>query len=213
MNQLETHERAWDRVYWFKKLAAKRGHSWMKDKDCPIRMRGYSELVFGDLDPKLRKKVDSALKRGYALERRSGLRTILDLVCRYNPIQKFPIGYLGKSEFELYLPTEEAAVDLRQEILALNTMTESFRGKNDRFTVGGRTKYGYTCLSVYWIAARNVGKHDSHPQLRPCFTKMRPAIDEYMAQDAAVREQVARWCNDDDLTIRIPFDSHKERRK
>ena len=203
---LENHSQAWSRMYNFRKRVKVKPKShqskWQSDADCPLRMRGYTELVMGNLDDQLRKKIDTAIRRGYALENRTQLPFLLRLIEKNNPVtQCVRIGYIGKTEFELWMPTAEYAVDLSKELYAVTVMTDAFKGQ--KVKTDGRQ------VSCY-ISSRSDATGEAQ-HLRAAFTELRPAIDDYMRIGAADREKLARWCLNDESVIRIPFDSHKER--
>ncbi len=208
---IETADSAWSRLHTFRRTHKTK---WQSESECPFRIVGISEMDFANLSPRLLKDVDTALKRGYTLKRNSQLTPILNLVKDHNPIKRVPIGYLGKTEFYLYVPTYEQACELRDHIIALNSMTDSFivpaRNLKAVEEIARHNMYAY--VSCYWACNRQVKRDDSHPHLRPCFTKMRPMIDEAMEADAFTREEIARWVESKPI-IRIPFDSHKERKK
>ncbi len=178
----------------------------MPDDECPMRMRGYTELVFGNLDAKLRKKIDTALKRGYSLENRTQLPILLAMLQKFCPAGSVPIGYVGKTELRIYIPDLDDAKNMCDELNALSTLTESFKGQCVRRAPGMGCK-GYHCVVAYTLRKGATGQNR---HLVSAFTELRPAIDQWMEKDATVREQVARWCADDSSVIRIPFDSHKE---
>jgi hypothetical protein len=186
-----------------------KAQNWPGEKTIPIRLRGYSELVMGSIDPKLRKKIAASLKRGYRLDDKDDHSTLLNMICKHNPFKSIRIGYVGKARFLVYVPTYEDAEDLRQELDAQTVMTEAFKGKD--IHTHEDTK-GYS--QVYFRAQEEAGGKGSknQPQLKARFTQLRYAIDEWMEKDAAIREQIARWCADDDSCIRIPFDSHRKRK-
>lgn len=215
--KLETHSTVWHRVHEYRSAVKSKGRwqtRWQKDKECPIRMRGYAELEFGNLDDKLRKKLDSALKRGYALENTTQLPHLLMMIEQFNPIQRLAIGYIGKTTFQVYVPTVDEAEDLRRELIATNTMTDSFKGNKVEV---GSPRYGYYSVCMQWAERKdeddNSSRVNSASHLKPCFTKLRPCIDSWLDNDAAVREEIARWCANDNAVIRFPFDSHKNWRK
>ncbi len=200
----ETHSSAWSRVFGFRKHG--KGGAWVSDTGCPIRMRGYTELWLGDLDAKLRKKIDTALRRGYALERNSQLRPVLDMLEKVAPKQMPPIGYVGKTELSLFLATEDEADDFQRELNANTVMTEAFKGS--RIVVrSGRN--GWWLIYVDLFKPRGEGGCTKH--MAPCFTELRVTIDEWMKPGASVREEFARWCAEDNRVIKIPFDSHLKR--
>lgn len=201
---LETHSKAWRRQYDWRRSGK---HSWMSDKEAPIRMRGYSELQFVNIPPKLRKKLDSALKRGYALENSTQLPILLRIVKHFCPVANVPIGYIGKTEMKLYLPTEEDAIDLQNELRAQTVMTEAFDGGK----VAHAPQWNWRDWHCVHVRAQRKGAKGQSAHLVSTFKEMRPAIDEWMAKEASVREDIARWAADDATVIRIPFDSHKER--
>lgn len=203
---LETHSRAWNRSHSFR--SAVKGSNWMPDDKCPIRMRGYTELVFGNLDKKLRKKVDTALRRGYALENRTQLPILLAFITKFCPAGSVPIGYIGKTELRIYVPNLEDAKSMCDELNALSVLTDSFKG-NQMQRAPGMGTMGYSC-----VVARTLAKSAPHTRtghLMSAFTDLRPAVDQWMARDAVKREHMAHWCANDSSVIRVPFDSHKER--
>ena len=202
MPELEWHSAAWHRCYQYRNA----GSGWTSESLCPIRLRGYSELVMGLVPPKMRKAIDSALKRGYRLSGKTDFTQVLGIIRTHNPIEKIPIGYIGKSRFNVYVRREDGQ-ELQQALKGMAVMTETFDGDSVRIQPGP------TYSEVYvreWISAGGKGSSDQ-PQLKASFTHARQVIDTYMERDAAVRERIARWCANDDCTIRIPFDSHKEK--
>jgi len=205
MPDLEGHGSAWHRCYEIRGA----GKGWMQEGVCPIRLRGYSELIMSRIIPKVRKKIDTALKRGYRLDAKKDHVTLLNMICKHNPIQPVMVGYVGKSRFNVWVPNLEDAKDLRQELDAQTVMTEAFKGANICVNAG-KSISGYH--EVYFRAQEFAGGKGSknQPQLKARFTEIRFAIDEWMEKDAAVREQVAKWVARDDSVIRIPFDTHKE---
>lgn len=200
----ESHSKAWSRAHNFRKHH-KRG--WQSDTACPLRLRGYTELFMRDLDERLRKKIDTALKRGYTLENRTQLPSILSIIREWCPVGSAPIGYIGKTELSLFVPTEDDAKDLAKELRATTVMTDAFDG--DHVKVHGQ-QHGYWRVTAFLYYEK---KHKHDPvNLRARFSELRPAIDEWMQAFAAVeRENMARWCADDESVIRIPFDSHVKR--
>ena len=199
----ENHSSAWTRAYAFRSNGKK---TWMSDANCPIRMRGYSELWLGDLGAKLRKKIDTALRRGYALERRSQLLPVLHMLEKFQPKQMPPIGYVGKTELTLFVTTEKESLELQSELNANTVMTEAFKGSRIRASKG-RDGWWYVHVDLYKPrGARGNTKH-----MAPCFTELRASIDEWMKSGASIREEFARWCAEDNRVIKIPFDSHLKR--
>lgn len=201
----EGHGSAWNRVYHIRKT-----YGWGKAGRCPIRLRGYSELVMERIRPKLRKKIDTALKRGYRLDGKDDLVKILDMICSYNPIQAIVIGYVGKTRMSIYLPTRDDADDLKRELEAQVVMTEAFKGAELRVLHSDNpTGYEHEVFLKQWHNAGGKGSRDQ-PQLKAVTRECRFAIDEWMDKEAAVRERIAHWCAQDDSVIRIPFDTHPE---
>ncbi|VAW79646.1 hypothetical protein MNBD_GAMMA15-1663 [hydrothermal vent metagenome] len=204
----ETHSVAWNRTYYFRQLYKPEkkdgrhiGPSWMSQEDCPIRLRGYTEIVMGDIAPKLRKKIGVTIRRGYQLEKNTQLPWVLRPIEKHNDVAPIRIGYVGKTEFILFMPTAELAVDLQKELHALTVMTEVFSGQGIR---ARGTKV--TCN----ISSRSDAK-GKQAHLRSAFKELRPAIDDHMALWAREREKVAEWCANDKSVIRIPFDTHKDK--
>ena len=201
---IEKHGDAWHRCYFIKKAM-----DWPKESDCPIRLRGYSELIMHRIPARVRKKIDSALKRGYALDQKADFKRLLKFICDYNPIQPISIGYVGKTNFNIWVKTAEDATDLKKELRAQTVMTEAV---NQRLIDRAATPSDHGYYEVYvrqWIEAGGKGSSDQ-PQLKSQSSELRVAIDEWMEEDAPIREQIARWCDDDNSIIRIPFDTHQE---
>lgn len=201
LTELEGHSMAWHRCYEYRST-----NKWIGEDKCPIRLRGYSELVMARVPPKMRKAIDSALKRGYRLSAKKDFRHVMELILENNPIQKFiPIGYVGKSRFSVKV-NADVAVEMLDTIKGLSVIDEKFDGSSVRM------QQGSPYCEIYvreWIEAGGKGSKNQ-PQLKANFSHVRAIIDTYMEKDAAVREQIAHWCAADDCTIRIPFDSHKE---
>ena len=202
MPELEWHSAAWHRCYQYRSA----GSDWTTERLCPIRLRGYSELIMGRVPPKMRKAIDSALKRGYRLSGKADFTQVLSIILDHNPIEKIPIGYIGKSRFNIYVRREDGE-ELQQALKGLSAIDEKFDGDSVRLQPGS----GYSEVYVReWIRAGGQGS-SNQPQLKASFTHARAVINTYMEKDAAVRERIARWCASDDCTIRIPFDSQKEK--
>ena len=162
----------------------------------------------GRIAPKLRKKIDSSLKRGYRLDGNGDHVKLLHMICTHNPIQRIAIGYIGKSNFNVYVP-EGDGQELLETLSGLAVMTETFKGADLR-TSPMQDVVGYS--EVYlsqWKSAGGVGD-SNQPQLKACFTHARAVIDGYMEKEAAVRERVAAWAASEISVVRIPFDTHQE---
>jgi len=200
--ETELHSTAWHRVYEYRSV-----NSWrVNEKDCPIRLRGYTELVMGRVPPKMRKAIDTALKRGYRLSDKNDFRNIMRIILENNPVHKFiPIGYVGKSRFSIQVNTD-VAVEMVDTLKGLSVIDEKFDSSSVRMKRG--SPYSEIYIREYHGSG---GKGDSYqPQLKAQFQHVRGIIDNYMEKDAAIRERIALWCAGDNCTIRIPFDTHKE---
>ena len=205
MTNMETHSAAWNRVYHYRNQGG--SNEYVAERKCPIRLRGYSELVMGRVPAKLRKAVDTAIRRGYRLSEKAKLVTLVRLVSLHNPIATVPIGYIGKTNFSIFTKDPD---DLLEQLGALSAIDEKLAERDiDRRT--DFNEYGY--CEVYcreYIRGGGGAYSKEQPQLKSCFRHARSIVDTFMEKDAAVREQIAKWCADDNCTIRIPFDTHKE---
>ena len=202
--KIESHSEAWGRVYYVKKAM-----DWPHERNVPIRLRGYSELIMHRIDKRVRKKIDSALKRGYKLDTRSDLVYLLRMICTYNPIKEIQLGYVGKTRFDIWVPSQADALELREELRALNVMSEAF--DCDYLHVDSMPS-NWGNYSVWFRQSKRAGGVGSpdQPQLKSIVRDSHGIIDVWMEQGAAVREQVAHWCAQGDSTLRIPFDTHQE---
>jgi len=202
--KLESHSAAWHRVYYIKKAMG-----WPSESNCPIRLRGYSELIMRRIPARVRKKIGSALKRGYRLDQKADFKKLLDFICKYNPAQPIDIGYIGKTRFDVWVPTQDDALDLQKELQAQTVMTEAVEGGKINITATP-SDCGYWEVFVrQWLRAGGKGS-SNQPQLKAQMSELRVPIDEWMEHDAPVRERIARWCADDHSILRIPFDTHPE---
>lgn len=202
--EIESHTKVANRIYFIKK-----GMGWPNEHQLPIRIRGYSELAMHRIDERTRKKIDTALRRGYRLDQKSAFKRLLLLICEHNPIKPITVGYVGKTRFEVWVPTHDDALDLQKELQAQTVMTEALNGEKIN-TNSTSSEQGYWEVFVrQWIPAGGKGSSDQ-PQLKSQMSELRVPIDEWMNHDAPVREEIARWCADDDSAIRIPFDTHQE---
>lgn len=202
--EIEKHGDAWHRVYFIK-----RAMKWPRESECPIRLRGYSELIMRRIPARVRKKIDSALKRGYRLDEKDDSTRLLRFICDHNPVAPITIGYVGKTNFNVWVATPEEAIDLQKELQAQTVMTESIEQSliNRQATP---SKHGYYEVYVrQWIEAGGKGS-SNQPQLKSQFSEMRVAIDEWMQIDAPIRERIARWCACDNSIIQVPFDTHQK---
>lgn len=200
--KIEGHNMAWHRCYEYRGA----GSGWLGEDKCPIRLRGYSELVMGRVPPKIRKAIDTALKRGYRLSGKKDFRHVMEIILENNPIQKFiPIGYVGKSRFNVKVNCD-VAVEMVETLKGLSAIDDKFDGDTVHYQAGSPYSEVYV---REWVRAGGKGS-SNQPQLKAGFTHVRAIIDTYMEEEAAIREQIARWCSADDCTIRIPFDTHKE---
>lgn len=203
MPDLESHGDAWHRCYEIRGMSG-----WAHEEECPIRLRGYSELIMGRIKAKLRKRIDSALKSGYRLDSKKDHVMLLDMICEFNPIQRIAIGYIGKSKFHVYVP-EVDAQELQETLSGLSVMTETFKGSDIGVSPVPHIA-GYTKVYLEQIHYAGGKGSSDQPQLKASFTHARQVIGGYMEKDAAVRECIAAWVADDSNVIRIPFDTHQE---
>lgn len=203
MMEIENHAVAWGRVYNIKKAMG-----WPHEKGVPIRLRGYSELIMNRIHKRVRKKIDSALKRGYTLDQKPDFTGLLDFICKYNPIQPISVGYVGKTRMSIWLPTLDEANDLKKELRAQVVMTETLEGREINVAATPRNGY-YEVYVRLWLHAGGKGSSDQ-PQLQNLVSNFRAPVDEWMLHGAAIREQIAHWCAQSDSTIQVPYDTHKE---
>lgn len=202
--KLESHGEAYHRVYFIKKKMG-----WPKESEVPIRLRGYSELIMRRIDKRVRKKIDTAIKRGYALDKKQDFARLLKFICDHNPILPISIGYVGKTNMNVFVRTPDDAIDLQKELQAQTVMTESL----EQHLIGRQaspSEHGYYEVYVrQWVEAGGKGSPDQ-PQLKAQFTELRVAIDDWMEHEAPIRERIARWCADGNSVIQVPFDTHQE---
>lgn len=170
-----------------------KGHT--EDKDVPIRMRGYGEVAMGNLTPKERKEIDSALRRGYSLSINNRTRVVIDFITRS---VDFAIGYLGKSKGSLWFPD----ADMRDRCLKL---MEAQLVMTRKFTAAGLRARGPRGIYIQVPTGRGQSTCKAY------LTELRLIVDEFMAEWAAEREQFANRLLSDDAVVRVPFDSHKEK--
>ncbi len=201
---IERHTVAYHRVYYIK-----REMGWPHERNVPIRLRGYSELIMSRIHPRIRKKIDSAIKRGYTLDQKPDFTGLLKFICKYNPIKPIHIGYVGKTRMDIWLPTEDEAHDLCKELKAQVVMTEALEGKEINTNATPSDTGYYEVYVRMWLHAGGKGSEDQ-PQLKSLVGDFRGAVDEWMARDAPAREQVAHWCAQSNSTLRIPFDTHQK---
>jgi hypothetical protein len=175
----------------------KKSDRFCEDHDVPIRLRGYSEIVMGNLPPKERKSIDTALRRGYSLAKANRATSILDLVTKS---VSFCTGYLGKTQGSLWFPDSDARDACMQHIEAQLVMTE-------KFNANGINERGSHIINI------QVKQEWGDNPLKSHMTELRTVVDEHMALWAQPREALANSLLPDDAVIRVPFDSHKGRNK
>ena len=190
---IEVGAYAWNRwIDAYKKQPQGQG----QDHLVPLRLRGYSEIVMGDLSAKERKAIDSTLRRGYSLSRSPRWMVLMRLILR---TVDWSIGYLGKTQGTLWFPNTEDRDKCLNHMEAQLVMTERFSADalreygDDKILVKVDTGYNYTA--------------NEQKQLKAHFTELRLVADEYMAMWAAPREQLANSLLSDDAVVRVPFDT------
>ena len=190
---LEGITAAWNR--WVK--CWKRSDRFCEDFDVPIRMRGYSEIVMGNLPKKERKALDTALRRGYSLAQSNRMFVVLSLVLK---TVDFSIGYLGKTRGSLWFPDSDVRDECIKHIEAQLVMTEVFKAE-------GLAKHGAHVIRI------QVRQDWGDNPLKSHMTELRTVVDEHMTLWAYQREKLADSLLPDAAVIRIPYDSHKGRNK
>lgn len=173
----------------------KKSDSYAQPDEVPLRMRGYTEIVMGNLLQKERKAIDTSLRRGYSLAKDNRAANILSLI---TGSVDFSIGYLGKTRGSLWLPSTTARDACLQHLEAQLVMTE-------KFNASGLRARGSNGISI------QVRQEWGDNPLKSYMTELRVVVDEHMAHWAVDREKLANSLLADDAAIRIPYDSHKGR--
>jgi hypothetical protein len=190
-NGMEGIITAWNR--WV--ASWKKSDSYATADEVPLRMRGYTEIVMGNLPQRERKAIDTSLRRGYSLAESNRAALILNLIAKS---VDFDIGYLGKTRGSLWLPSSAARDACLQHLEAQLVMTEKFSAK-------GLKARGDNRISI------QVDQEWGDNPLKSHMTELRVVVDEHMAHWAVDREKLANSLLTDDAAIRIPYDSHKGR--
>jgi hypothetical protein len=164
----------------------------VEDYLIPLRMRGYLELRMGNMSDKERKHIDASIRRGYKLANNTRWATCLEHLLR---IVDWKVSYIGKTNADLWFPTTEMRDRCIKLMEAQLVMTGKFSARDLR-------ERGDNGISIR-VSTRKATK--AH------LTELRVVVDEFMAEWAAEREQFARSLKPDDATVRVPFDSFKER--
>jgi len=184
---------AWNR--WIR--CWKKSEKYCDDFEVPLRMRGYSEIVMGNLPQKERKAIDTALRRGYCLAMSNRVVVVLTLITK---TVDFNIGYLGKTRGSLWFPDADARDACMQHIEAQLVMTEKFSAKD-------LSEQGSHNIRI------QVHQEWGDSPLKSHMTELRTVVDEHMALWAYQREKLADTLLADDAVLRVPYDSHKGRNK
>lgn len=195
-------------------------NDWRTQKSCPVRMVGIAELRTGDIPDKWRKRMDTAIRRGYALENRTVLPTFLDIFCNsVTPV--IPIGYVGKQDGSVWISDDDYE-DAKKAVVSWYMMTgeaveahlQTRKSDYVQSYIHGRTHAAPGELIRFdaEFPAPSQGG-DEAPHLRSASKGFRKAMEPYLAKWAREREKLADALQRDDYTVRIPFDSHIERSK
>lgn len=196
---------------------------WHRQEEAPMRVVGVFQMRTGDIPDRWRKRMDSAIRRGYMLENRTILPELVSLFASTadTPV---PIGYVGKQDGGVYLLEDDvgAAWD---SVVSWYMMTGEAREENVRrhnssayVWCGGHhvdvaLSHGMDALGlVKFGASFYVGNDGSEaPQLKHAAKGFRKAVDPYLEHWAEPRNALADALQDDDYIVRIPFDSHLNR--
>lgn len=187
---------------------------WGDGSKHPFVMHGESELHTSMIKSRTYNKMLNGITKGYLQEFHTMMPLVVKAAMLASPFKRFPVGYLGKTRFTLWMPDEAAAKNLRREILALNTMVDAVKGKS--IIVSGATKWGFHAVDChqyvsswdYSSGSRNYAGPTQ--QLKPLFNQLRTVIDANMKTWLAMREPFVEWLTDRPL-IAIPFDSRINR--
>lgn len=192
-NGVEPLTGAWNRyVEIWKQTQRKRGSK----NEIPVRIRGYSELRMGDIDPTERKMMHSAVLRGYKLAQNNRATQLLAILLQ---TVDYELGYAGKTQAHMWFPSKEARDDCLKHVEAMAVMTDKFNAHQSIRKWSDRT------FQIYIPTNSWTGE-----QLKAHLTETRLVFDEHMAKWADVRQPLADKMLDDDWVCRIPFDSIDE---
>lgn len=187
---------------------------WGDGSKHPFVMRGESELRMSMIKSRTYNKMLNSITKGYLQEQHTMMPHVVKIATLASPFRRFPVGYLGKTQFTLWMPSEGAAINLRKEIVALNTMVDAV--KSQSVIVSGTTKWGFHAVEC----SQYVSSWDPNPtgsnyaaptqQLKPLFNQLRTVIDANMKTWLAMREPFVEWLIERPI-ITIPFDSTTNR--
>ncbi len=180
----------------------------------PFVMRGETELHTSMIPDRQYNKMLNSITRGYLQEHNTMIPSVVKMAMLATPFQRFPMGYLGKTRFTLYMPSQQKAFDLKKELLALNTMVDAIRPKS--ISVAGSSNWGFYGVECYEYVSswdnRGASRYGSPThQLKPLFTQLRTIINEQMKRWLPLREPFVEWLRERPV-ITIPFDSTANRK-
>jgi hypothetical protein len=178
---------------------------YMQENQCPIRLRGYSELAVTRIPAEVRKKICSAIRNGFT--RSKGRENyLISMISKFNPIERISVGYIGKQKLRIPMPTKAQANSLLALLQAVVVMSENI--DKSELRVGDDRSEGtfpYVWVSIYTRSDRD----NKAPQLKSLFGSFMSVITQNLDEWKDMRERVAKWVEDDKSVIRIPFDTHK----
>lgn len=193
---------------------------WTLQRECPVRMVGMAQIRTGDIPDKWRKRMDSAIRRGYALENRTVLPILLEIFAHLRD-PCIPIGYIGKQQGYVWIHEDDFA-DAEKEIVAWYMMTDEVNDNHVRIVksvrsiphcfLGDGTPVvgGLKLMTGSFMASGTSGM--SEPQLKHAAKGFRKGVDTYLAKWAKEREALADELQDDNYTVVMPFDSYIDKK-
>jgi len=195
--------------------------------DVPIRVQGFATLTMKDIPENYRKRMDSAIRRGYLLESNTPTPALLELALA-GMEDPPPIGYVGKQSGYIWLDSVEEAEEAFKTVISMNMLIDEVADQNLRHRIeahGGvltecwfqdhfresvrEAKAGMVLLRV----EAYLDDGSAAPQLKHAAKGIRKGFDEALKAWANRREKAAKVIADDDYTVAIPFDSFAGRKR
>jgi hypothetical protein len=182
-----------------------------------MQLRGDTVISTSLIPPEFKKRMLNAIKKGYTSCKKGIWPSVLDLIA--GKTQAYPIGFIGRTEFSLWLPATMVNADLINAWNALLSLDQELTGnmitrRDDRRIHDGSvvTEVRFHVDRNNYTSTRRERERDSSDfcvsQLRAHFTTLRKLVDMKLKETMPLRRQLFDYIQGDNKLI-IPFSTRK----
>jgi hypothetical protein len=179
-----------------------------------MEVHGRTTLHINQIPTPIKKKMLSAVKKGYAQAQNGLWPQVLRFLSIQTGMQNsIPIGYVGKTQFLVWLVDDGGFEEKYDELMAMVTLTGDFSASSLRLPNknGNTGPYGVPVIPGYQPVECQVRWDDMKKSpnnmanhLMTHFSQVRHLLDRYMVEQAHLRKPLIDLINSDEI-IEVPF--------